>query len=422
MPPLRSLVVSEATAETKSMSGLQFAVLGSPTAQKERWSQMSKRGEGRVYSRAGSRFWWVAYYHNGKQKREPALFNTGKRKGSKIEATAENREAAEKFLKHRIGEMTAERYGGPAFVGPEQRRITVAQMIDALEADCRLRGVQSAPWESHIKQVREQFGEWRAVELNAEQIDSYIEQRLKEGIRPSTINRNTQLLSQAFKLAIQRKHLATAPYIRRLSEAGNARQGFFSDVEFRSVLNNLPQDIADFALFGYLTGWRKGEIRSVRWADVDGDVVRLLAENSKNGESRIITLEGELAELIERRKLRRQVKRSGTLVLSEFVFHMGGHPIGEFRKRWALATKLAGVPGKLFHDLRRTAVRNMVRAGVPERVAMQVSGHKTRSMLDRYNIVSERDLREAMQRTQTYLVTAAEEERKRQPVEFRQVQ
>lgn len=186
------------------------------------------RGDGRIYKRSGSPFWWIAYYRYGKQKREPALYRTGKKNRQKIEATEENREAAEKFLKHRINEITTERYGGPSFVGPEQRRLTISQLIDALEADCKLRGVQSPQWASHIKQVRAQFGHWRAVDLTTEQVDNYIQERLEADIRPATINRNTQLLAQAYKLAIERKHLATAPLIRRLSEAGNARQGFFS--------------------------------------------------------------------------------------------------------------------------------------------------------------------------------------------------
>ncbi len=96
--------------------------------------------------------------------------------------------------------------------------------------------------------------------------------------------------------------------IRHLSEIGNARRGFFADYEFRNVESNLPKYLKDYARFAYLTGWRKGEIASLRWEDVDGDTIRLRAENSKNGQGRSVTVEGELAEIMERRKKARSVR------------------------------------------------------------------------------------------------------------------
>ncbi len=128
------------------------------------------------------------------------------------------------------------------------------------------------------------------------------------------------------------------------------------------------------------------------------------AENAKNGTGRLLALEGELWSILERRRAARAVQlKTGETRLSEYVFHRKMERIREFRKSWAAATKKANAPGKRFHDLRRSGIRNMVRAGVPERVAMAVSGHKTRAVFDRYNIIDEADIRQAVQRTERYL-------------------
>jgi len=174
--------------------------------------------------------------------------------------------------------------------------------------------------------------------------------------------------------------------------------------DLEAVIAALPNYLRDFTRFAYLTGWRKGEIVSLRWADVDRDagVIRLRPEAAKTGRGRLVVLEGDLAELIDRRWKARLFARDGTPGVAVFVFHRDGQPVGDFRKAWATACQVAGVPD---HDLRRTAARNMVRAGVPERVAMAVTGHVTRIMFDRYNIVSEEDLRMAAQRTTLYMDT-----------------
>ena len=154
----------------------------------------------------------------------------------------------------------------------------------------------------------------------------------------------------------------------------------------------------------------EGRIDSLRWEDVDGDAIRLRGENSKNGEGRTITVVSQMADLIDRRKAACQVKTANGVMIAALVFHHDGKPIVDFRKAWTTACKMSNVQGNLFHELRRTAIRNIVRVGVLERVAVSISGHKTRSIFDRYNIVSERDLREAMQRTQECLANAPQRE------------
>lgn len=393
------------------------------------------RGDGRIFTRKGSSLLWCGYYLRGKEYRE----STGETEPSK----------AEKYLKRRLKEVGADQIGAKPFVGPQQERLKISCGITAedqrkpecdclccaLDRDYRLRGKASPENLSNLKRVRVDFALLRATGLTAEQVDRYIEQRQAEGAAPASINRVTQLLGQAFKLAIKHRRLSAAPYIRHLSEAGNVRQGFFSQAEFRAVLDNLPDYLKDFVRFAYCTGMRKGEIASLRWEDVEGDVIRLRAENAKNGKARSVAVVGELEELMERRRTARRVKKENSpVMLSAMLFHRDGEPVGDFRKAWATASCMARLGklvcpkcngavdadykcaqcsrewtrdelkyvGRIFHDFRRTAVRDMVRAGVPETVAMSISGHKTRSMFDRYNIANERDQREALRAIQIY--------------------
>ncbi len=116
-------------------------------------------------------------------------------------------------------------------------------------------------------------------------------------------------------------------------------------------------------------------------------------------ELRICSIEGELVEIIERR---RKARLAPSGVLAATIFHREGHAVGDFRKSWATACKQAGLLGRIFHDFRRTAVRNPTRAGVPTNVAMAISGHKTDSIFRRYDIVNEADLAQAMKRLATY--------------------
>jgi integrase len=362
------------------------------------------RGSGRIFQRKGSACWWIAYYLRGKEIRESS--------------ESENWKDAEKLLKHRLKEVGADQLGARRFIGPTPERVDMGELFDALESDLKLQGKFAPPTQSHLKLIREAFGALKALAVTTERIDRYIEERLAPrtdgahtlpGAAPSTVNRETQLLHRAFRLAVDRNRLAFMPRVRRLSEAGNVRRGFFEREEFEALCARLPGYLQDFTRFAFVTGWRKGEIAALTWADVDGQAVRLRAEDSKNRHGRSVPLEGELRALIERRRVARHyTDKDGNPAVSLYVFHQGdGRAIRDFRKSWRVACKAAGVSGRLFHDLRRTAVRNLVRAGAPETVAMAISGHRTRAIFDRYNIASEKDIREALQRTLAHMAQPA---------------
>jgi integrase len=146
--------------------------------------------------------------------------------------------------------------------------------------------------------------------------------------------------------------------------------------------------------------------------DLVANVIRLDPARSKTKKGRILPIPAPLRTVLMRRHETRQPD-------CPLVFHSAGHLMGDWRKSWAKAVIAAGfkrvtqvdskmtrtVPTLILHDCRRPAVRNLVRAGVPEKVAMAFTGHRTRSVFDRYNIVSERDLHDAGHKLATYVAT-----------------
>lgn len=351
------------------------------------------RGDGRVYPRGV--VYWVAYYLRGKEFREPAKARDGK--------PALDEATARKFLQARLKEVHADEIGARKFITPKASRLTVGELLEALKADFQLRGKLSNQTESHLKKAVADFGEIRATELTPEKIDSYIEERRADGAANATINRVTQLVAQAFTLAVRRGHLASVPFIRHLSEADNARTDCFTETQFRGVLENLPTDLRDYVRFAAACGMRKSELSALRWDMLQGSTLHIPAHVCKNRKGRVLPLTGELLAIIERQKLRRQVKRNGVTELCPFIFHRDGEtgPIGEFRKSWKTACKKAGCVG-LFHGLRRFAARALRDAGVPQVTAMKITGHATDSMWRRYSIVCEADMLDAFKKTEAH--------------------
>ena len=347
------------------------------------------RGQGRIYQR--SERWWIAYYRNGTEFRESA------------ETT--NPAEAKRKLKERQREILTNK-----FIGPQGEKILVNELLDNLISHLKAKEAKSIPaFISGLKPIRETFGFDRAKVVTSQRLKEYVLGMQAAGKKNGTINRGITGFKQAFHLARKEGMLITIPHFPILKE-DNARQGFFERHEFEAVVINLPSPINDIARFAFYSGWRKGEIIPLAWNQVDRSAKEIRIPTSKNGHGRVIPLEGELWELIERRWQAREVTQpTGNTFLSPLIFHRKGVPIENFRKSWKAACKKAGYPGKLFHDLRRTACRNFIRAGVPQSVCMALTGHRTIHTFIRYNITSDDDKRQALRATQEHINSAPKE-------------
>jgi integrase len=381
------------TSDLKAISEIANQRLAALKAHRatEQTKARRKRGDGGTYQRG--RVWWIFYTHNGKKIWESS------RSGKEPDA--------QKLLKNRMGEIVTGN-----FLGTDAERVTVAELADDVVNDYRIN--QQDSLDKAIRsanRIKNFFGSAKAHTVRGDLVKKYIAKRQDENAANGTINRELAFLKRSFNLGIRNERIVRKPYIPLLQE-NNVRKGFFEYPEFVAVRDACPDYFKPVVTFAYYTGWREGEIFSLRWNQIDlqAQEIRLDAGETKNDEGRIIMLEGELLETLqaqwERRKVT-QVPGFSPTLLCQYVFHRNGKQLKDIRDVWWGACVAAGLgqmievdgkkkyQGKLFHDFRRTGCRDMIRAGIPERVAMQISGHKTRSVFDRYNIVSTNDLKRA---------------------------
>jgi integrase len=361
--------------------------------------------------------WWIRYYRNGQRHEESSH--------------SDKRNVAIDLLRIREGDIA---HGIP--VSAKVGRLRFEEAALDVVNDYRTNAKRSLDEvERRIaKHLRPFFGGRRMASITTADVRAYIAQRQaateqvraaydfvrKDGtvkrvaeqrrtiarVSNAEINRELTILKRVFSLAMQAGKLLHRPHIPLLRE-DNVRTGFFEPEQFATVQANLPPALRPVVEFGYITGWRiTSEVVPLEWRNVDfrGGEVRLAAGTTKNGEARVFPMTDDLRALLEvQLEEHERLKRAGLMVPSVF-FRMvaqkrGGpkhpKPIRAFTVAWAKACRAAGCPGRIPHDLRRMAVRNMVRRGVPERVAMKLTGHKTASVFQRYNIVSDGDLRTA---------------------------
>jgi integrase len=330
--------------------------------------------------------WRIAFDHRGKKYQ--------------LSSYSDKRADAVKLLKKKLGELGA---GRP--VGPDVDRTTFEDLATIITNDYKANGRKSTRLlSSKLGNLRAFFGMDLAADITADRITAYVAMRLNEDkAKNATINRELAALKRAFRLAHRAGRVTAVPHISMLHEA-NARKGFFEEDQFRAVLARLPEHLRPVCVTAYITGWRlASEIvtRKKHHLDLDAAWLRLEPGETKSGEGRMFPLTAELRKVLEEQAARTRAFELETGRIVPWLFHDRGRRIGNFRRSWLSALKAAGVPGKFRHDFRRTAVRNLERAGVSRSAAMAMVGHRTQSIYSRYAIADETALKEAASKLDT---------------------
>jgi len=340
------------------------------------------RGNGRIYRRPGSRNWWLDYSHAGTQHRESSHTT--------------DRQVALNLLSERV----PARRKGTLTGHPD--KLTFADLRAGLDAQYRAKANRSWPRAVQAFTHLEAYfsATSRALAITKSRVAQYVAQRLATGAKQATVAYEVAILNAAFAVAVENGALAMAPRFKRPA-VSNARQGFLERADMAALLMELPEPERAIVEFLHGSGWRVSEAHGLVWAMIEwDDQAPEGAPEPVPGPHACIRLPRELTKA----KRTRQFPFAAcpplvALLLARWrvrdglhVFHTGGQPITSLRAVWTHATKRAGLAGKLIHDLRRTAARDFLRAGVSQPVVKQLVGWASDQMFARYAIVVEADL------------------------------
>lgn len=336
-------------------------------------------GGGRVYLKGTTL--WLDYGIHGKRFKESTR--------------TQNLGVAKAKLAKRMG---AKETG--TFVGPAQEKLMFSDLEDMIKTDYKMNARRSARRiKSGLRHLHAYFGTFAAVAITTDRVREYIVHRQEQRAAAATISKELGFLKRAFNLAVQNGRLSSRPYIPSI-QVSNVREGFFEAADLEKVLKRLPEPLRAPVRFAFWTGWRRGEVLSLQWSAVDwtAGVVRLAPGRTKNKEGREFPFRAlpQLEALLKaQREATRALEKKSRRIIPD-VFHRKGKPIRDMGKSWRSACKAAGMEGWYFHDLRRSAVRNMERAGVSRSVAMKLSGHRTEAIYRRYAIADAAALAEGV--------------------------
>lgn len=272
-------------------------------------------------------------------------------------------------------------------------------LVALMKADYERRELRS--WDrvmDAVPHLKRGFGSLPAGSISHKTIAQYMGKRDREGASGGTIRAEVAYLKRALRLAAAEGTIRSMPVFPALP-ASPPRQGFMEKSEVLAIVAALASPVNDLILTLWTTGWRRDEVRLLKWSDVNMNAgeIRLTEARSKTGKPRVFPFAASPS--LGRMMKARFVSRGAGAV---YVFERApGVQVKDFRDAWERACKAAGVPGRIVHDLRRSRARHLSRAGVPERTIMSICGWTTAAMLHRYLITSGQDIAEAIGRVES---------------------